>query len=132
MTIVRSIPLTYLAILAGWTWLYPTHLYAQAAAQPTPSTLEMMVIPVGFLILMYVVFIRPGAKKFKEQKEFLDALKPQDEVLTTGGILGRVTRIQHDTVHLDVGCGIIKILKQNLQPKPAESAVKPAKLSATL
>lgn len=121
-------PLTspYLTLLTGWIWLYPTRLYGQAgAAQPTPSTLEMLVIPVGFLILMYVVFIRPGAKKFKEQKEFLDALKPQDEVLTTGGILGRVHRIQHDTVHLDVGCGIIKILKQNLQPKPVEPAVKP-------
>ena len=110
-------------VLTIWMLAYSTHLYGQSAPTPaTPSTLEMMVIPVGFLILMYVVFIRPGAKKFKEQKEFIAALKPRDSVVTTGGIIGQIHSIQNETVAVEVGCGRIKILKQNILPNPQQQA----------
>lgn len=58
------------------------------------------------LILMFVVvfffFIRPQAKKQKEQVKFLDSLDKGEEVVTTSGIIGRINRIDGSIVTLAV------------------------------
>lgn len=99
-----------------WLTFRATEAYAQAAPTPqtSPSTFEMLVVPAGFLVLMYIVFIRPQAKKFKEQKKFIDELKPRDTVVTSGGIVGRIASIDNDTVQLDVGCGVMKVMKSHV------------------
>ncbi len=60
-----------------------------------------------FLGAMFLIFwlflIRPQAKKQKEQKNFLDAVKKGDQVVTASGILGRINKIEDDIVTLEVG-----------------------------
>ena len=99
-----------------WLTLHATEAFAQAAPTPptSPSTFEMLVVPAGFLVLMYIVFIRPQAKKFKEQKKFIDELKPRDTVVTSGGLVGRIKSIHNHTVELDVGCGVMKVMKSHI------------------
>ena len=48
---------------------------AQAANQQGPSTVEMLVMPAGFLLIMYFFMIRPQQKRAKEHQAFLSALK---------------------------------------------------------
>lgn len=59
------------------------------------------------LVLMFVVvyffMIRPQQKKQKEQKNFIANLKKGDNVITTGGIYGRIVEIDNDSVTLDIG-----------------------------
>jgi len=52
--------------------------------------------------VLYFLMIRPQMKRAKEHKTMIDALQKGDEVVTTGGILGRVTRINENYVTLDV------------------------------
>lgn len=62
----------------------------------------------GFLplILLFVVFyfllIRPQQKRAKQQKQFLDNLKKGDDVVTTGGLYGKITGITDTTVTIEI------------------------------
>ncbi|MFN3504650.1 MAG: preprotein translocase subunit YajC [Caldimicrobium sp.] len=58
------------------------------------------------LILIFVIFyfllIRPQQKRLKEHQKFLSELKPGQKVFTTGGVVGRITKIEGDLVWLEV------------------------------
>ena len=104
-------------------------LFAQqastGASSDAPSFLETLLLPGAFLVLMYIVLIRPQVKKAKEQREFLQALKPGDNVMSTGGLIGRVKTIYEREIGVDVGCGTVRILKENLFAYSVASAIKP-------
>ena len=61
----------------------------------------------GPLIFIFAVFyfflIRPQQKRDKERKEMLSNLKEGDEILTIGGIFGRILNIKEDVITLEVG-----------------------------
>jgi preprotein translocase subunit YajC len=63
---------------------------------------SMLFLLAGFAIIFYFFMIRPQQKKQKDQKLFLDNIKKGDQVVTIGGIHGRVSSIEGDTVILDV------------------------------
>lgn len=53
------------------------------------------------IIVFYFFFIRPQMKKSKEQRKFREELKKGDEVLTIGGIRGKVSKIDEDSVVIE-------------------------------
>ena len=68
-----------------------------------------------FLIFWFIV-IRPEQKKQQDHKDFLDALKVGDQVVTAGGIFGEVTKIDDDTVKLRINRGNpITVLRQQIK-----------------
>lgn len=71
-------------------------IFAQAQGQP-PALLNFLPLVIFFLIF-YVLLIRPQQKKQKLQKEFLQKLKKNDEVVTTGGIHGTVVHVKDRTL----------------------------------
>ena len=84
---------------------------APAAAQQDPL--------MGFLplILIFVVFyfmlIRPQSKRAKEHKKMLEALAKGDEVLTSGGLLGKVTELGENFVEVELADNIkVKVQRQ--------------------
>ncbi len=70
-----------------------------AAAAPEGGITQILIIVVMFGVL-YFLMIRPQMKRAKEHKAMVDGLQKGDEVITAGGILGRVTRVddQYATV----------------------------------
>ncbi len=68
--------------------------YAQAAGSATPGGELMTFLP---MILIFVVFyfllIRPQQKKQKEVRAMLEALQKGDEVVTAGGVVGKISRL---------------------------------------
>lgn len=93
---------------------------ANPAAQP--SLFETMLPLIGLFFVMYLIIIRPQAKKVKEQQRFLAAMKPGDEVLTASGIIGRIKSINDSFVSLDVGCGNIKVTKESISGPMSQPA----------
>ncbi|ADL08129.1 preprotein translocase subunit YajC [Thermosediminibacter oceani] len=61
----------------------------------------------GPIILIFAIFyfmiIRPQQKREKERRNMLDSLKEGDEIITIGGIFGRILNIKDDVVTLEVG-----------------------------
>jgi preprotein translocase subunit YajC len=70
-------------------------------------------IPLIFMFaIFYLLLIRPQQKKAKEHKVLLEALKKGDQVITAGGIHGKVTSVDESVVTLEIATGInIKINK---------------------
>ena len=73
------------------------------------------------LILIFVIFyfflIRPQQKKVKEHKAMVNALKRGDDVITSGGIVGKIEKVyEDDKVDLSISEGVtIKIIKSTVQ-----------------
>ena len=68
-------------------------------------------------VIFYVVLYIPQRRRQKKHKNYVDALKIGDDVLTDSGIFGRVTNIKDDRVTLVVKKGEIEILKSNISFK---------------
>jgi preprotein translocase subunit YajC len=76
------------------------------------SPLPMVVI---FFVIMYFLMIRPQQKRAKEQRTMMESLKAGDEVITSGGILGKVTKVVDQYVTVEVaqaGTGPVELLVQ--------------------
>ena len=67
---------------------------------------ESLILIVLMFGVLYFLMIRPQMKRAKEHKTMIEALQKGDEVVTTGGILGRVTRINENYVTLDVSSNV--------------------------
>ncbi len=73
-------------------------LSSDAAAAGGANPLIMVAIFGGFLILWYVIAIRPQRKKEKELREKIDKMRVGDQVITIGGLVGKVANIRDDEV----------------------------------
>ena len=78
--------------------------------------------PIGFLLpmaLIFVIFyfllIRPQQKRQKEHKDLISKLAVGDEVVTAGGVLGKVTDLGDSFVHVEIADGVmIKVQRQTI------------------
>lgn len=103
---------------------------AAAAAPKGPSIMESMLLPVGMLLIMYFLVMRPQQKRAKDQNNMLNNLKNGDEVVTTGGIIGKVRSVADGFVTLEIAPNTsVKILKANIVTltKAPEKAAVPVK-----
>jgi len=89
-------------------------IISQAFAQTAPaasgggtesSLLSLLPLVLMFVVL-YFIMIRPQMKRQKEHKAMVEALAKGDEVVTSGGVLGRVTKLGETYVHVEVANGV--------------------------
>ena len=88
-----------------------------------------------FMLLMFAVFwfilIRPQQKKAKEHAAFLNALKKGDQVITRGGVIGRVTGVADNLVTIEVQEKVrIRVLKSYIESRHAEGSAAAAQVVA--
>jgi preprotein translocase subunit YajC len=77
--------------------------YAQAAPSGSDGGGLMTFLPIILMfVILYFLMIRPQMKRAKEQKAMVEALQKGDEVITTGGVVGRITRLHDQYVTLEV------------------------------
>jgi preprotein translocase subunit YajC len=79
---------------------------AAAAGGDLQSTVMSMLPLVLMFVVLYFVMIRPQMKKQKEHKAMIDALTKGDEVVTAGGVLGKVSKMGESYVGLEVASGV--------------------------
>jgi preprotein translocase subunit YajC len=76
--------------------------YAQAAPSAPGGDLMAFLPMVAILVVLYFLMIRPQQKRAKEQKSMLDALQKGDEVVTAGGIVGRISKLTEQYASVEV------------------------------
>jgi preprotein translocase subunit YajC len=64
-------------------------------------------------VVMYFIMIRPQQKRQKEMKTMMDALAKGDEVITVGGVLGRVSKVTDAYVTIEVAAGTEIVVQKN-------------------
>ncbi len=83
------------------SFLIPAAYAQEAAAGPAGTGFEWVFL-VGFLVIFYLMIWRPQAKRAKEHKNLIAGLQKGDEVVTSGGIAGKVTKVADDFVVIEV------------------------------
>jgi preprotein translocase subunit YajC len=83
--------------------------YAQTApaAAPTLQDSLMSMLPIILMfVVLYFIMIRPQMKKAKEHRAMVEALAKGDEVVTAGGIVGRVTSLSENYIGVEIAQGV--------------------------
>jgi len=105
--------------------MFVTPAYAQAAggAGGEPSFLVSMLPLILIFVIFYFLLIRPQQKRQKEHKAMVDNLRRNDNVVTAGGILGKVTKIgEGEEVELEIAKDVrIKVIRSTISAALAKT-----------
>lgn len=84
--------------------MFASPAFAQAAAAPgSPASTLMSFVPILLIfVIMYFLMIRPQQKKLKEHKAMVTGLRRGDQVVTSGGLIGKVTRVDDQKNEIEV------------------------------
>ena len=87
--------------------------WAQAAPQQGGGGTSFIIMMVVFIAIFYFILIRPQTKQAKEHKAMIEALGKGDEIVTNGGILGRINKIGDNFIAIEIAKDIeVKVQKQ--------------------
>ncbi len=103
-----------------------------AGAPAGGGLLEMLLLPLGMIVIFYFLLIRPQNQRMKKHRAMLEALKKGDTILTQGGIIGKIFKISDKEVTIDTGeggklriaRGMVVDLYGASEPAPANDAAK--------
>lgn len=91
---------------------------AQAAGNPAFNWIFLL----GMVAVMYFLIFRPQQKAAKQHRELLAGLKKGDDVVTSGGLLGKIHAVSEREVQLEIASGVrVRVLKSSVQAKRADT-----------
>jgi len=86
--------------------MFVTPAYAQSAAGGVAGFGSLLPLVLIFAI-MYFLLIRPQQRKAKEHKQMVENLRKGDQVVTQGGIIGKVTKVKEDNeIEVEIATGV--------------------------
>ncbi|MGA8689162.1 MAG: preprotein translocase subunit YajC [Methyloceanibacter sp.] len=107
-------------------------VYAQAAPGPFDA-LNSLIVPTVLIIgIMYFLMIRPQQKRLKEHQAMIGGLRRGDTVVTGGGIVGKVTKVEDQELQVEIADGVrVKVLRATVSEvrtkgEPASAKAKAA------
>ncbi|RMF66449.1 MAG: preprotein translocase subunit YajC [Alphaproteobacteria bacterium] len=94
-------------------WITPA--YAQTGTQPAGGALGLFVPLILVFVIFYFLIIRPQNKRMREHREMVNAVQRGDTVVTSGGIIGKVTRVSDDEVEIEIADKVrVRVVKATL------------------
>lgn len=86
--------------------------YAADAAPSSGAELMSFLPMVVIFVLFYFLLVRPQQKKLKEQKAMIDAITKGDEVVTSGGVVGRVVKTSEHYLTVEIADGVEVVVQR--------------------
>ena len=109
--------------------MFATPAYASTGAASAAGYGAMLngILPLLLIfVIFYFLLLRPQQQRVKQHRAFLDSVKKNDVVVTAGGIIGKVTRIDEQEVEIEIANGVrVRVVKSTLSDVRS-SGVKPA------
>ena len=94
--------------------LFISDAWAEAApAAPQDAGLMGFVPLIVIFVLFYFLLIRPQMKRAKEHRKLVEALSKNDEIVTTGGLLGKVTEVEESFITIEIADGVKVKVQRN-------------------
>lgn len=103
--------------------LIPSAYAADAAPSAGPIPLDFLLIAV-FAVFFYMIVWRPQSKRAKEHRELVSGLAKGDEIITNGGLVGRITKVEEQFIIFEAA--------DNVELKLQKSAVMQALPKGTI
>jgi preprotein translocase subunit YajC len=101
--------------------------WAQGAPASPASQIPFLLVMVGIFAMFYFVLWRPQQKKQKEHQQLVSKLSVGDEVVTNGGMLGKVTEVGDSFITLEVAEGVrVKVQKFQVSALMPKGTLKSA------
>jgi preprotein translocase subunit YajC len=98
---------------------------AQEAAASQGDPLLGLLFPIGLVVLLYFLMIRPQVKRQKEHKKMVEALTKGDEVTTMGGLIGRITDLGENFAKVEIAEGVeVKVRRQAVESVLPKGSIK--------
>ncbi|HWP94517.1 MAG TPA: preprotein translocase subunit YajC [Gammaproteobacteria bacterium] len=93
--------------------LFVNDAYAQAAGgQPPDAGMFNLIFLIFIFVLFYFLLIRPQQKRAKEHRQMVESLQKGDEIVTNGGVLGRITEVGEQFLTVEIAEGVqVKVQK---------------------
>jgi len=85
--------------------------HAQEGA-PGGGMIEFLIMIAIFFAIMYFLIIRPQSKRAKEHRAMVEALAKGDEVVTNGGLLGKITEVGENFIRVELTDGVKVIVQR--------------------
>ena len=86
--------------------------HAQQGAAAGGGMIEFLIMIAIFFAIMYFLIIRPQSKRAKEHRAMVEALSKGDEVVTNGGLLGKVTEVGENFMRVELADGVVVIVQR--------------------
>ena len=110
--------------------MFSSPAYAQSGAAATPGGLAGILVQFAPLLLIFVIFyfllIRPQSRRVKEHRDMIMAVKRNDVAVTTGGLIGKVTKVEESEIELEIAAGtrvrVVKSMLSEVRPHGAKPA----------
>jgi preprotein translocase subunit YajC len=104
----------------------PGSIYAQAA----PGMFDMLnslIVPTMLIIgIMYFLMIRPQQKRLKEHRDMVASIRRGDTVVTSGGIIGKVAKVDENELQVEIADGVkIKVVRSTVSEVRGKGEVAP-------
>ncbi|AUH33916.1 preprotein translocase subunit YajC [Paracoccus tegillarcae] len=94
--------------------MFATPAYAQAAGGGAGAIAQFIPLILIFAI-MYFLMIRPQQKRVKQHRELVAALKKGDQVVTQGGVIGKVTSVRDDELEVEIASGVkVRVVRSTI------------------
>ncbi|NJC34479.1 preprotein translocase subunit YajC [Sphingomonas jejuensis] len=104
--------------------------FAQTAGTAAPGAgafIAQLAPLVLIFVIFYVLLIRPQQKRVKEHRAKVEAVRKNDQVVTGGGLIGKVTRVEADHVEVEVAPNVrVRAVKGTLSDVMPAGGTKPA------
>ena len=95
--------------------MFATPAYAQSVGG-AGSGLTSFIPLILIFAIMYFLMIRPQQKKIKEHRSMVDALRRGDQVVTQGGIIGKVTKVKDGEAEIEIAQGVkVRVVQNTIQ-----------------
>jgi preprotein translocase subunit YajC len=99
--------------------MFETPAYAQTAAGAAPdggASFLMSIAPLLFIfVIFYFLLIRPQQRRMKQHQAMIGAVKRNDVAVTSGGLIGKVTKVDEDEIELEIAPSVkVRVLKSML------------------
>src|SRR5262245_22874329 len=104
-------------------------------AQAAPGVFDMLnslIVPTALIIgIMYFLMIRPQQKRLKEHRDMVAAIRRGDTVVTSGGIIGKVAKVDENELQVEIADGVkIKVVRSTVSEVRGKGEPQPAKADA--
>ena len=102
-------------------------VYAQAAPSAFDA-LNSLIVPTVLIIgIMYFLMIRPQQKRLKEHRDMVAAIRRGDTIVTSGGIIGKVTKVDEQELQVEIADGVkVKLLRSTISEVRGKGEAAPA------
>jgi len=99
--------------------------YAQAAGASPSGELMTFLPMIGIFVIFYFLLIRPQQKRAKEQRTMLGALQKGDEVVTAGGVVGKIAKLTDQYASVEIAPNIeVSVQRQSISQLLPKGTIK--------